>query len=425
MKGTATWMAAGVLGVLLCAPAHAADPKEEVDVERVTGKKPPPLPSVPKAAHNNFINDETLTRAEVIERPYPNITYVGAEALHLDPQYVFETQRGLEMMFLRDYVGARDHFVKLDASFPGTGVASVVDVLVWQAKMLENFDFKYDKQYWVSTKAARAELDAALKKTDAPGWEHFLYTGISGIEAIHTMRQAKYLGALQLAFEAMDHLQKSREHAPNYGDLMLADGMYNYWRTVVTLNSKVLPDFGDKRVEGIEQMRTVESNGVFLNAPATLSLAFTWMEEGDLKRALNSCVKNRKAYPKNVVNNMMTGTTYLYMKRPEAALPIFQDILKEDPKNMRVRYWLGRTYARSGELDKAVAEFKHYLGAEYMESYHRSAAHYRLGQVYGRLKDPKNAHAEYTKAVKVDGHKASKKALERMKERKKAGKIDY
>ena len=444
MNGTKTWMVAGLMGAALCLPAHggeltkkpkeaaeqpaaddAKDAEEEVEVERVTGKKPPPLPSVPKEAHKDFENDKTLTMLEVADRPYPNVTYIGAEALHLDPQYVFETQRGLEMLFMRDYSGTRAHFVELDKSFPGTGVASVVDVLVWQALMLENFDFKFDKQYWVSTKAARSELDEALKSSDAPGWEHFLYVGVSGIESIHTMRQGKYLGALQLAFEAMDHLQKSREYAPNYGDLALADGMYNYWRTVVTLNSKMLPDFGDKRVEGIEQIRKVESEGVFLNAPATLSLAFTWMEEGELRRALNSCLKNRKAYPKNIVNNMMTGTTFLYMKKAELALPIFDEILVEDPNNMRVRYWRGRTFARMGELEKSAAEFNLYLGADYMESYHRSATHYRLGQVYGRLKDPSKAYAQYEAAVKVDGHKNSKKALANMKERKKEGKIDY
>jgi len=414
-------------GLLLCAPSFAADdtPADgegnltEDDQERVTGKKPPPLPDSPQSAHQEYVEPEEG------DRPYPNSCYRGAAALDLDPQYIYEVQKGLEMMFLRDYEGAREHFIKVDKSWPETGVSGVADILVWQALMLENFDFRFDDQYWVASKSARAGLEVALKNPGNDGWENFLMAGVVGIEAIHTMRQTKYLSALQLAFNAMDHIQKVRELVPDYIDVQLADGMYNYWRTVITLNSKVLPDFGDHRVEGLEQMKDVERSGIFLSAPSTLSLAFSWLEEGKLKEASNSCQRNRRLYPKNIINNLVTGTTYIYMRRYSSAIGAFDAILAEDPKNKRVRYWKGVALLRNGKLPEAESEFNKYIAFDYMEDYQRSNAHYRLGQVYYRQKKYTDSYNAYKEAVRLTKHKGAKKALDRMKTRKSEGKIDY
>jgi len=414
-----------VLGALLwSAPGWAqseeGDPSTTDDQERVTGKRPPPLPEMPDAIGPQLPETEAQD-----DRPYPASAYRGAEALQLEPEYVFEVQKGLEMLFLREYEQAREHFVKVDEAFPDTAIASVADVLVWQALMLENFDYRFDKEYWVSSKAARAGLEAALAKPGNEGWENFLMAGVVGIEAIHTMRQTKYLSALQLAFSAMDHIQKTRDAVPSFIDVQLADGMYNYWRTVVTMNSKVLPDFGDRRVEGIAQMKDVEREGIFLSAPSTLSLAFSWLEEGKLKEASASCIRNRRKYPKNIINNLVTGTTFIYMRRYKSAIGAFDDILKEDPKNKRVRYWRGVALLRDGQLESAETEFKTYIAFDYMEDYQRSNAHYRLGQVYYRQKKYAESFTAYQEAVKLTKHKGAKKAIERMKERRSAGKISF
>ena len=411
MKWTAV-----LTGLMLMGTAQAQDAEESSGdgVERVTGSKPPPLPSQPRSPVGEYEQKE-LTPAEAAERPFPNSAYIGAEVLGLDPQYIYEVQQGLEKLYLREYTGARDHFEELDKAFPGTGIASVNDVLVWQALMLENFDFKFDKQYWVSSSRAREELGKALKEPGGDAWEHMLMTGVSGIESIHTMRQTQYTKALSLAFEAMGHLQKAREAAPDFPDLMLADGMYNYWRTVVTMSSKVLPDFGDHRVEGIEQMQQVERSAIFLSAPTTLSLAFTWLEEGDLKRAMSSCQKNRSAYPNNIVNNLVTGTTYIAMNQPDKALSVFDNIMKVDAKNKRVRYWRGVAHFKAKRFADAEREFRAYLGFDYMEKYQRSAAEFRLGQSLQKQKKYGEAYAMYQQAHK-SGNKGAKKAMDKLNE---------
>ena len=356
---------------------------------------------------------------------YETIVHTAAEALDLPEDYVQRTRQGLDLIYLREYKQARKHFEQLDEEFPGTGISAVIDTLVWQALMLENFDFRYNKQYEVSSKQAIAELEAAVKTPKHQGWTHFLLAAMKGVNAIHQVRHQKYLPALQTAFTAMDHVQKAREYAPDFVDLSLADGMYNYWRTVVTMSSKMLPDFGDNRELGIKQIQKVEKEGFFLSAPATLTLAFSWLEERNHKSAIAACEKNRARFPNNVINNLLTGQTYTYSRQHTKAIGVYNHIIKVAPENNRVHYYKGLSLMRSGKAKLALAEFTRYLQSDHLEKYQRSMTHYRLGQTYYRLREFKKSEESYRASISVDNYKPAKAALARMKKQKKDGKIQY
>jgi tetratricopeptide (TPR) repeat protein len=406
-------------------PAFAEDDEDEsAGGEVATGSKLPPLSGQPRSP-DGYVPVDVTTREQYLDRPLPPAAYQGAAQLKMEPEFINAIQMGLEQIFKRDYNAARDTFEAVEAKFPGTAIADVVDMLIWQALMLENFDFKYDKQYWTSSKAAKTALQAAIAKPGNDAWEQLLMATVVGVESIHTMRRSEYLPALNLAFQAMDHIEKAKKAAPEFVDLTLADGLYNYWRSVITLSSKALPDFGDERVKGIEQMQLVEQRGVFLQPLATLSLAFTWIEENDYQRAAVSTAKNRRAYPDNIVNNLTAGTIYIYMRDYPAALKTLAEVERVDPKNMRVKYWKGLAQLRSKQVAEAQASFEAYLTYEHLEPYQRSWTHYRLGQVYARQKEYLKAFNSYEAAHKVDGHKGAQAAAERLKERKKEGKISF
>ena len=414
---------AGVLTGLAVVPALAADPEPEApeadDPElegTILGAKRERAPiDVGLRKPGSQAVSPTISSEDVAKR--------AAEQLDMDPELAVAIKDGLELLFLRKYEDARTHFYDLEKPFPGTGLAEVADVLVWQALMMENFDYRYDKQYWTSSKAARQALDAALAKEGNQAFENFLMAGVKGIEAIHTMRKSRYLPALTLAFETMDHIETTRSLAPDYTDLLLADGMYNYWRTVVTESAPMLPSFGDHKAEGIEQMQRVEADGVFLGPPATLSLAFTWIEEQDKPKARDACLKNRRVYPDNVINNLVLGSVFVSEKKYDRAIKVFDEILEDSPNNKRAVYWRGLALHKSGRLDQAMIEYETYLGFDYMEDYQRAQAWYRKGQVYERKKAWTDAESAYKTAVKTDSHKYAKKRLAAIKDKRKSGEI--
>lgn len=417
-------------GLLWCllkgfSPALAAGEEEAARAETVTGRRAPPLQparlDLPPPPPIQALKGMTLEQKANL--PYPVTAYVGAEALGMDVALVADIQKGVDLVYRRSYNESIAHFTGVEKRWPGTGLGAVSETLVWQARMLENFDYRYDAEYAAASKRARAGLEAALKVPGMEGWEHFLLAGIVGVESIHAMRKGSYIGALQQAFSAMDHIQEANEAAPHFADLKIADGMYNYWRSVVTLSSDLLPDFEDKRAVGIAQLQLVEARGVFLGPAATLALAFTWIEEGNYKNALNSLLANRKAYPDNVVNNLLVASTWIFMGDHARGLAMLDEVLADDPRNRRAHYWKGVAYQATERYDEAIVAYKTYLNTEYMEKYQKSVAFFRLGQCYHRVDRHTDAELAWKSSVGIDGNDKAKAALDRLAAARKAGKI--
>jgi tetratricopeptide (TPR) repeat protein len=370
------------------------------------------------------------TAAELVVPPagartYDLVVYEGGKQLHMAPSFIDLCRKGLGLLYGRAYRDTRAYFVELEELFPGTAVSAIADLLVWQAVMLENFDFRHDAQYQAASALAATKLEAALLEPGNEGWEHFMLAGVRGVAAIHDARQSRYLGALRLAFEAIDHVESVRKHAPTFVDLALADGLYNYWRTVITQRAKGLPDFGDRRQEGIVQVQSVETKGIFLAPPATLAMAFTWIEEEDFDKALEACERNRALYPDNLINEQMRGVVHLYRRKYSDALAAFDHVLAIDPKNKRAHYYRGMAFLRAGNSGEAQRAFETYLAFDYMEDYQRATAHYRLGQVFYREKRYADAEAQYLKAVGINGDDAAKRALDELRQERKAGTISW
>ena len=272
---------------------------------------------------------------------------------------------GLDRIYLRDYKGARAKFGQMNKDFPGMVIGPVGDVLVWQALMLENFDFKFETQYQTASRQARQQLEQAVVTPGNEAWEYFLLAGMLGIESIHTMRHEEYAKALSRGYEAMKAVRKCQELAPDFVDIQLGDGLFDYWATVISRSTKLLPNTGDKRPEGIRQMMRVQERSLFLRAPATLALTFTWIEEGKRAKALESALRNYALYPKNIINNQVLGRVFMYNRKYADAERIFKEVQATDPKNQRSHYYLGRLYVRWGKLDAALASLATYLAFTY------------------------------------------------------------
>lgn len=399
------------LAALLLAPAWAEEPDDAATPTVGTGL--PKLGGVPAPTPaSDPVPTITPARHE-----FEWQAYAGAEQLSMTPKQVHEIRQGLELVYLRQYKEARAHFAdREEADLEAwQGMGAVADVVVWQSLMLENFDFRYEKQWETSSKRARADLAKAIARPGNEAWEHVLMASVAGIESIHGFRRTRYIGALQLAFEAMDHIEKARAAAPNFADLGLADGMYNYWRSAMTLSVKGLPSFGDERVKGIEQMQRVETHGVLTAPLATMGLVYTWLEEREYKRALAGAQKNQASYPDNIINTMLLGQTHVYMRHYPKAMAAFDDVLRVSPNNIRVHYWRGLVLQRTDKLAEAEAEFRLYLASEGLEPYQKSAAWLRLGQIAEKRGQLDEALTHYKTAVKLDGNEAAKKSIEKVK----------
>lgn len=369
---------------------------------------------VPAVGPRSPIATQADLSATADDGRYPARVYEGARQLGLSLEFVHYCREGLDLLFQRRYRDTRTWFTELQQEFPGTAVQPIAEVLVYQSMMLENFDFQYDAQYKDASKRAKAELTASAAVPGNDGWEQFMLAGMVGLEAIYAARQGRYLAALPLAFEAMQHVEGTRAAAPTFVDIQLADGLYNYWRSVIATWSSVIPDIGDRREEGIRQIQAVEAGGIFLATPATLAMVFSWLEEKRYDDALASCLKNRKKYPNNLINEQMTGFTYLYLKRYEEALAAFEHVRKIDSSNKRVGYYRGVSLYRLNRFDEARVELETFVAGDIDDNERRAMGHFRLGQVYEGLARFDDAALQYRAAVKLGDIKDARVALDKL-----------
>lgn len=353
-----------------------------------------------------------------LARPHHADSYRAAEALGSKVEMLDECREAIELIYKRRYKDARKVLDGVRTKYPTTGLGPLGLVLIYQALMFENFDWRYEKQYELAFKDVRAQVDVGLATPGDEAFEHFVLAGALGIDAIHKMRKTEFLPALNRAYEALKALEKTKKLAPTFADASLGDGLYLYWRTVASQSSKLLPAFEDKRVEGLALMEKAEKESLLLGPGATLALAYSYIEERKLKSALERCLYARLEYPDNVVNNMTLGRIYTSMRRYPDALRVYDDILDDAPDNQRAHYFRGVVLARSQRYDEAQKAYETYLGFKDVPKDARGQTLYRLGALHMRQKRYDKAEGYFKQAIAETGNEAAKRALERLRKLK-------
>lgn len=389
---------------LLGAPAWAAPPGPYLGLEG------------PRDA-NDAMDRPRGVVLEVVEQ--------GALQLGMSPLFVHHAREGLELLYLRKYDHFRAYFREMEQVFPDTAVASIAEVLAWQSIMLEDFSFEHQEAYEKASAEARAKLSRAIDKPGAEGWDHFMMAGVVGIESIHAARSGRYLAALRLAFEAIDHVEKTRSSAPDFVDLKLADGLYIFWRSALAGKIPMLGGYADRKDDGIAMMQAVAQDGIFLAPPARLSLAFAWLELNRFDKAVSELEANRTRYARNLINEQMYGVALMYAQRLSEAMAAFDRVEQIDGSTRRVHYYRGLALYRAKRDADAVQAFQRYLSFDGLESYQRAWAWYRLGRTYERQKRWSDAFDAHREAVRADGHDGAKRRVDHLRSQRRQGKIQF
>ena len=400
--------------LVLSMPGMAwAETDNDYEEATFTGKKDKPIKA--------DIGDVALPNAEAGEAEpsnslqlYPDEVYEGARVLNMDVKFVAACYDAVQLVYNRRYTEAKAAFEAAQRRYPDSALGPIGKVLIYQALMLENLDFSFEKQYELAAKQARQQLAQALEVRGNDAWENFILGGVLGIDAIHSMRRGNYLTSLNRALEAMKAIERAKKLAPEFPDLKLGDGLFNYWRTVISRSVKGLPDFKDKRKLGIEQMEFVQDNGIFLGPAATFALTYTWLEEGALKRATQSALINHRAYPDNVVNNIMLGRLFMYRRKYQSSEKYFQAAVRVSPENRRVYYFMTRMYLRQKSLSKAETSIDRYLNFD-LSKRDRARALMQKSLIYYRRKNWDTAESLAAQAWKIGKLKRAKKRISSIK----------
>jgi hypothetical protein len=96
---------------------------------------------------------ESIVPIEVqIEKPSlsqkisPNIRH-AATSLGMDESLADQSSAALHLIYKRDYKAARQAFSTLHSQHPELAIGNVGRMLIFQCLMLENFDYRFERQY--------------------------------------------------------------------------------------------------------------------------------------------------------------------------------------------------------------------------------------------------------------------------------------
>ncbi len=345
--------------------------------------------------------------------------FSGENTLGVEVDLMKRVQEGLDMVYMRDYQGALKHFREVKEIYPDSPVGALGRSVVFQAMMLENFDYEYRDTYQVEAGEALALVEKSLKSGQQSAWNQFLYAAIVGLDGLDRVREGDYLTAFNKGWDALEAMKKCKRLAPDFADPDLGVGIYNYWRTAISDQVDFLPRFGDHRAEGLAQMERARDEGLLVWAGASFALAYTYMEEREYDKAAAECLALQREYPDSIINNMLLGRIYTKDKDYDAAIATFQKIQAVDPSNRRVIWHIADTYYKTRRNNEEAKQyFNQYLGLSIPDQY-RCHTHYRLGQIAQRQKDQDEAISQFRQALEADpDYKPARRRLESAVERR-------
>ncbi len=305
---------------------------------------------------------------------------------------------GLEELYARRYLKARAVFEELEEAYPESAVGPFGLAVLAQARMAENLDFSQDEAYQKAFKVVIERIDAAIDDHQSLAWNYFMRGTVLGMNSFYNYRQDKVLAAIKDGWIGINDLERARKLEPDFVDPILGVGLYNYWRSVVTIWFKNLPFFPDRRKEGLEQMIYARDHGVFAPPLARLSLAFSFYESRRIDDALKESLALYEAYPDNIINLQVLGRLYMRKHKHRKAEKTLLRVLEIDPSNVQVHYALGYLYFyRLRDLNKARNSLA-IVADKKPGTYYGEMSRVRLGDVYWLLGEHQTALALWRQA---------------------------
>ena len=296
-------------------------------------------------------------------------------------------QEGMELIYQRKHLEALELFEVAGIDFPNSPLGPVGRSLVYQSMMIENYDFVWDDPYQSDFSEGKERLRMALRSGHDRSWVYFLYAVHLGIDAMYDVRKGEYVAALNKAWDAMEYIKKLSRREPEFHDVKLALGLYNYWRTAITESVPYLPRFGDHREEGLRQLREAREQGFLCVAPASIALTYSYIESRKWKEAIAEAQWAQQRYPNNIINQMTLARIHRKRKQYSEAFSAFDRILEIDPDNRRVHFHIGETYYKQRKDNaKAEASYRRYLDTEPPAEL-RAHTYYRLGLLQRRARN--------------------------------------
>jgi len=192
--------------------------------------------------------------------------------------------RTVDLVFSDSFDQAYRQVEAFPDSLPGQPIYHLLYGSVLHARMLDCEDYADEKIFFVHIDSAISVLRDWVERNPHDAWGYFFLGSAYGYKSILLAQKHSWLKSLVNGLKAKTNFSRAIEINPTLYDAYTGMGNYHYWSTVKL--GKYIPLIPDNREKGLGELQLALDSSLFSRKPARAGLAWAFIEEKKLTRAL-------------------------------------------------------------------------------------------------------------------------------------------
>ncbi|MCK4428449.1 MAG: tetratricopeptide repeat protein [candidate division Zixibacteria bacterium] len=234
---------------------------------------------------------------------------------------------GIDACFRENYPLAEERFKQVVSKAPQDPAGYFFLAMLYQAQMMDYESYFREKDFYENIKIAKKCAKQRIKHNKKDPWAYLFLGNAYGAKALYEARKGNWWSGLNNGLRAKSALKEAVKHDPELYDAYVSLGSYHYWASVVTKALWWLPFIGDKRKEGITEMRLAHQRSIFSQDAAANGLIWIYINEKRFDQAISLAEKMQNKYPEGKSFLWALATAYYEKSDWTNALFSYQKIL--------------------------------------------------------------------------------------------------
>jgi tetratricopeptide (TPR) repeat protein len=292
--------------------------------------------------------------------------------------------KGMEYLYYENFGDALRLFEGVKKQYPDHPVGYFLTAAALDARMYFYFSAAAETEFVQNCEKAIEVGELMMQKDPGDKWNIFFTGGAYGYLGTFQARYKRYIASFRNGWTGVSYLKKIYDVDSTFTDVLYGLGLYHYWSSKLSKLLWWMPGIGDKREEGIAQLKKVIEGGQYTSQPASTNLMWIYITEGRFDEAIAIAQSMLNKYPNNRIFSFGLAESYYYTGNCDKSESIFQaimDISDSDEFNncvnsLHCRLFLARIYEKNKLYYKAVAECRRALTYRFNETDKIVAADY-------------------------------------------------
>jgi hypothetical protein len=243
---------------------------------------------------------------------------------------------GIDASFRENYSLAGERFKQVVSKAPQDPAGYFFKAMLYQAEMIDyESDFR-EKDFYENIKMVKKYAKERIRSNKKDAWAYLLLGNAYGAIALYDARKGNWWSGLNNGLKAKSALNEAVKHDPELYDTYVGLGSYHYWASVVTKVLWWLPFIGDKREEGLAQMKLAQERSIFSRDAASNGLIWMYINEKRFDEAISLANNMQHKYPEGKSFLWALATAHYEKSDWTNAYALYQEILiRIDDQNNR------------------------------------------------------------------------------------------